>query len=99
MDMNNNLACPNVCHSDGKGISMDAKRAERFTSAMLRIFRAKNCLDAAAGTFARYDLSKGEMDPAMTVRAFADLLDKDIQLLFEMIDNAEEPEAATEGEA
>lgn len=91
--------CPNVRASDGNGISMDAKRADRFTSVMHRIYRLNHSLNAAAGTFLRRDLDEGEMDPASTVRAFTKPLDDEIQTLFRMIENDDPPQVGQEGGA
>lgn len=87
-----NQSCPNVRNSDGSGLSMDVKRASRFTSAMARIHRAAHSLEVAAKSFPNYGAEPGYMEPITTVRTFAKALDADIQLLYQMIEGEERPE-------
>lgn len=96
---NHNLPCPNVGCGDGKGLSMDTARADRFTHAMFRIARVVHSLGAAAETFPKGDVIPGCLDARSTVRAFAGDLEADINLLFQMIENEEAPEASAEGRA
>lgn len=90
-------ACPNLGFGGKCGIGMDAQRAERFYSAMSRMYRAVISLNAAANTFPRIDLDADQMDPATTVRAMCLPVREDINLLFEMIENEETPEEQQKG--
>lgn len=93
MSTKTNQVCPNVRSSDGHGMSMDVKRTERFTSTMSRIHRAVHSLEVAANLFPNYGAEPGHMEPITTVRTFAKGMDADIQLLYQMIECDEEPEA------
>lgn len=89
--------CPNLGIGDKRGVGMDAKRAERFYSAMCRMNRAVISLNAAANTFPRIDLDADQMDPATTVRAICRPVIEDINLLYLMIENEDGPEEQQKG--
>jgi hypothetical protein len=95
----NKAECPNVSTSEGRGVSMDAKRTQRLCDVLYRLHLNVHSLNAAAATFDRAEPSKENACPRTTVRAFTRPMDEDIDLIFAILDDAEPRQADEEGGA
>lgn len=91
--------CVNAEYCREKFIRMDERRSHRFARSMSRIADLAHSLEASVQLFPRFAPSPGCLQPGIAVAAFARQLEHDINLMFQMIENEEEPEEDEEGGA
>jgi len=90
--MTRNDDTSNAATDAATGLRMDPSRTNRFTSLLSNLHRAIHSLEAAAPCFRGLDVINDRMDPGQTIRAFANTMREDINLVFQMLANEEAPE-------
>lgn len=82
----------NTSYSRDDVIRMDARRTKRFLHELGEMHEEIRSLAASGMAFPRIDSQRGEMSPALTVRAFTNSIEERLTLLWEMLDNHEQAE-------